>query len=181
MEGVFPVPHDSVCAEEVRGGFSDDKRFGVTCCGTSNVLDVLSIEDCEVCELGRLTTVGLFLFAAVEATNPFFLPAVTGEGFLSALELPEFGEGPSTIICEFGLADEVAPVSPSESGGEIKRAVGRGPVADGPLVFLSIGGGITVWPREAAEDDVVLARLWLTLCKAVVLDTAGPGRRFFLF
>ena len=66
--------------------------------------------------------------------------------------------------------------SPSDSGGEIKRAVGRGLLVDGPLVFLRMGCGIGAGFLEAIDDDVVLGRLGSERLRAVVLEAAGPRR-----
>jgi len=55
----------------------------------------------------------------------------------------------------------------------MKRAVGRGPLVEGPLVFLRIGCGVILWALEAAEDDVVLDLLWFDW-RAVVLEAPGP-------
>jgi hypothetical protein len=52
----------------------------------------------------------------------------------------------------------------------MKRAVGRGPLADGPLVFLRIGCGIGTGFLDAVEEDVVLGRLWSDRLRAVVLE-----------
>ena len=68
----------------------------------------------------------------------------------------------------------VVPVSASDSCGEMKRAVGRGPVEDGPLVFLRIGWGITAGALDAVEEDVVLGLLWLGRWSVVALAAPGP-------
>lgn len=47
--------------------------------------------------------------------------------------------------------------SSSESWGEMNRAVGLGPVVDGPLVFFRIGCGIG---GLEADEDVVLGLLF---------------------
>ena len=72
--------------------------------------------------------------------------------------------------------DDGSASSPSDSGGEMKRAVGRGPLVDGPLVFLRMGCGIGTAFLDAVEDDVVLGRLWSDRLRTVVLEAAGPRR-----
>jgi hypothetical protein len=74
------------------------------------------------------------------------------------------------------LTEDDGSASPSDSGGEMKRAVGRGPLVDGPLVFLRIGGGMGTGFLDAVEDDVVLGRLWSDRLRAVVLEAPGPRR-----
>lgn len=74
------------------------------------------------------------------------------------------------------LTEDDGSASTSDSGGEIKRAVGRGPLVDGPLVFLRMGCGIGTALLDAVEDDVVLGRLWSDRLRAVVLEAAGPRR-----
>lgn len=75
------------------------------------------------------------------------------------------------------LTDEDGSASPSDSGGEMKRAVGRGPLVDGPLDFFRMGCGMGAWFLDAVEDDVVLGRLlWSGRCMAVVLEAPGPSR-----
>jgi hypothetical protein len=74
------------------------------------------------------------------------------------------------------LTEDEGSASPSDSGGEMKRAVGRGPLADGPLVFFKIGCGIGAWFLDAIEEDVVLGRLGSERLMAVVLEAAGPRR-----
>jgi hypothetical protein len=74
------------------------------------------------------------------------------------------------------LTEDEGSASPSDSGGEMKRAVGRGPLADGPLVFLRIGCGIGKGFLDAVEEDVVLGRLWSDRLRAVVLEAPGPRR-----
>lgn len=65
------------------------------------------------------------------------------------------------------LTDDVRlVVSVSESGGDINRAIGRGPVEDGPLVFFRIGCGMGAGDL-ATEDEGV------ALYIAVVLEAAG--------
>jgi hypothetical protein len=75
----------------------------------------------------------------------------------------ESEDGGSTTTCEFVcelvLIEDDKSASPSDSGGEMKRAVGRGPLVDGPLVFLRMGCGIGAGFLNAAEDDVILGRL----------------------
>ena len=62
----------------------------------------------------------------------------------------------------------------------MKRAVGRGPVVDGPLDFLRIG-----WGAAALLDtleEVVLGRLllWASRLRVVVLEAPEPpGRALF--
>lgn len=61
----------------------------------------------------------------------------------------------------------------------MKRAVGRGPVDEGPLDFLRIGCGGAA-PFDPLEDVVVLGRLWLWRLRAVVLEAPEPpGRSLF--
>ena len=75
---------------------------------------------------------------------------------------------------EFVSAGEIGALSSADSCGDMNRAVGRGPVVEGPLVFLRIGCGITAGPLEAIEDDVVLGLLWFDGWIAVVLEAPGP-------
>jgi hypothetical protein len=82
------------------------------------------------------------------------------------------------MTCEFGLLDlldelVVVAVSASDSCGEMKRAVGRGPVEDGPLVFLRIGCGIEAGGLDAVDEGVVLGLLWLG--RRIVMALAAPG------
>lgn len=63
------------------------------------------------------------------------------------------------MTCVLGLADEVWSPSSCDSWGEMKRAVGRGPVLDGPRVFFKMGCGIDAGGRDATDDEVVLGRL----------------------
>lgn len=70
----------------------------------------------------------------------------------------------------------VTDVSASDSCGEMKRAVGRGPVEDGPLVFLRMGCGIGAGALDAVEEDVVLDLLWLGRWMVVALAAPGPWR-----
>jgi hypothetical protein len=92
-------------------------------------------EFCELPRLGPITGRRLF---ALDATNrfvdcPLFF---TGEGTV-AVEC--FISSPLTVV----LSDEVISGSFSSSSGESwgdrNRAVGRGPVADGPRDFFKIG------------------------------------------
>jgi hypothetical protein len=75
-----------------------------------------------------------------------------------------------------GLTEEAGSVSSCDSCGEINRAVGLGPVEEGPLVFLSMGWGIGAGAREAVEEEVVLGRLRFGWLRAVVLDAPSPWR-----
>ena len=74
------------------------------------------------------------------------------------------------------LTEDDGSASPSDSGGEMKRAVGRGPLVDGPLVFLRMGCGIGTGFLDAVEDEVVLSRPWSDRWRAVVLKAPGPRR-----
>ena len=65
-------------------------------------------------------------------------------------------------------------VSASDSCGEMKRAVGRGPVEDGPLVFFRIGCGIGLGFPDAVNGDVVLGLVWLGRWIVVALAAPGP-------
>ncbi len=58
----------------------------------------------------------------------------------------------------------------------MKRAVGRGPVVEGPRFFFKIGCGIEACDFEFEEDEaIVLDRLGFDLCSEVLLaDTVGP-------
>lgn len=60
--------------------------------------------------------------------------------------------------CEFVLPKERS--SFSESWGDMKRAVGRGPVVNGPRDFFNMGCGMMTGVFEAVEDDVVLGLLF---------------------
>jgi hypothetical protein len=104
-------------------------------------------------------------------TGRFFLPAITkprfflpneGDTFLSNFVFRESEDGGLTTTCEFVcesvLTEDDRSASPSDSGGEMKRAVGRGPFVDGPLA-LRMGCGIGAGFLNAAEDDVILGRL----------------------
>jgi hypothetical protein len=67
----------------------------------------------------------------------------------------------------------------------MKRAVGRGPVVDGPLDFLRMGCGVEALLETL--EEVVLGRLWLLLwlliwlwpwrLRAVVLEAPDPRGR----
>ena len=136
----------------------------------------LSLEDCEVCELCRLTTIGLF-FLEAEATN--FLLAGAGINFLSTFSFSIFssigaacsriGEGD----CTTPLFVLVLPDSSSEAGGDMNRAVGRGPFAEGPRVFFNIGGGIGAGAR-GTDVSVVLDRLSLRTRATEVVEAVFP-------
>jgi len=59
----------------------------------------------------------------------------------------------------------------------MKRAVGRGPVVEGPLFFFRMGCGIGAGALDVVDDDVVLGRLWEW---KMALEAAGPWRSFLL-
>jgi hypothetical protein len=85
-----------------------------------------------------------------------------GDAFLSDFAFWESADGGSTtreFVWELVLTEDDGSASSSDSGGETKRAVGRGPLVDGPLVFLRMGCGIGAGFLNAAEDDVILGRL----------------------
>lgn len=67
--------------------------------------------------------------------------------------------------------------SSSEVCGDINRAVGRGPVLDGPLLFLSIGGGIAAAYLERLDCRLFEESLSCLPCIAVVLAVPGPRVR----
>lgn len=147
---------------------------------------IASVDECEVWELCRLTITGRF-FLPEPANPPFFFPS-DGDDFLS--DDVEFwgsvdGDGGSTTTCEFvcelALTEDDRSASASDSGGEMKRAVGRGPLVDGPLVFLRMGCGIGTGFLEVVEDEVVLGRLWSDRWMAVVLEAPGPRREFVCY
>ena len=71
-----------------------------------------------------------------------------------------------------GLTGELT--SFSESWGEINRAVGRGPVVEGPRVFFKIGCGVTAGAFDAIDDDVVLGLLLFEWWKLMALEAPGP-------
>ncbi len=115
-----------------------------------------------------------FLLAATKP--PFFLPN-EGDDFLSDFAFWESEDGDSTtcgFVCELVLTEDDRSASPSDSGGEMKRAVGRGPLEDGPLVFLRMGCGIGAGILDAVEDDVILGRLWSDRWRTGVLEAPGP-------
>ena len=76
-----------------------------------------------------------------------------------------------TTTSEFGLIE--LPSSFSELCGEIKRAVGRGPLVEGPRLFFRIGCGATEGAFNAA-DDVVVLNLLLTR-REISAVLGGPG------
>lgn len=120
------------------------------------------MDDCEVWELCRRAMTGrVFFLAAIEATNPPFFLLLAGVGFFSGFTVCDAGDGGRTTTCVFGLTDELGSASPSESGGEMNRAVGRGPDVDGPLAFFKMGWGIGGGALDVTEEDaVVLGRGW---------------------
>lgn len=135
-----------------------------------------SADDCELC---RRTITGLFFLAELEATKlDFFFDAAEPDDFFSSFGFSGSGEGGCTTTCELVPTGESGSPSFSDSCGEMKRAVGRGPVVEGPLVFLRIGCGITVGVLESVEDDVVLGLLWVGLCRVVALEAPGRNRVF---
>ena len=68
--------------------------------------------------------------------------------------------------------------SSSEVCGDMNRAVGRGPVLEGPLLFLSIGGGMAATDFERLEECRSLEESLSCLpCIAVVLAAPGPRVR----
>jgi hypothetical protein len=60
------------------------------------------------------------------------------------------------VTCVLGLSDEVWSPSSCDSCGEMKRAVGRGPVLEGPRVFFKIGCGMGPAARDATDEEAVL-------------------------
>jgi hypothetical protein len=87
--------------------------------------------------------------------------------------------GLTTIWAPRLVVGEVsAASSSSEVCGDINRAVGRGPVLEGPLLFLSIGGGIAAAYLERLEDCWLFEEsLSCLLCIAVVLAVPEPRVR----
>lgn len=140
-------------------------------------------ETCDVCELCRRGITGRFFFVALVATNPgFFL--VVADDFLSAFVFSTpTDEGGCTTTWEFEPADETGSVSCSDSCGETNRAVGRGPVVEGPLVFFNIGCGMTVGGLDKLEDELVLCLVGRGggLCKSVALDASMTNWAFFFY
>lgn len=63
----------------------------------------------------------------------------------------------------------------------MKRAVGRGPLLEGPLVFFKMGCGITVGALDVAEEDVVLGLLLLDSWKLVALEAPSPLRLALIY
>jgi hypothetical protein len=88
------------------------------------------------------------------------------------------GEAGCTITCELVPTGESGSVSFSDSCGETKRAVGRGPVVEGPLVFLRMGCGNAVGDLDDIEDDVVLGLLCAGWWTVVALEAPGRNRVF---
>ncbi len=86
------------------------------------------------------------------------------------------GVGGCTTTCELILTEDSGSCSSSDPCGEMKRAVGRGPVEEGPLFFFNIGCGMEACDFEFEEDEaMVLGRLRSGLWRDVLLaDTAGP-------
>src|SRR5690349_7414574 len=119
---------------------------------------------------------GLFFFAPLETTKPVFFRGPAPAAFLSSLVFSPSGEGSCTTTCEFEPTEESGSVSFSDSWGEMKRAVGRGPLLEGPRVFFKMGGGIAVGGLEADEEEVVLGLLWAGKCRIEALAAPGPCR-----
>jgi hypothetical protein len=87
-------------------------------------------------ELDFLRITGRLFECPAEATN--FL-ACTGAFFLGGEGLGVRISNPGvTVLPEDGMSPSIY-CSSSDSWGEIKRAVGRGPVVDGPLGFFKMG------------------------------------------
>lgn len=127
-----------------------------------------SVDDCELC---RRTITGRFFFAALEATNTEdFLTPADPDDFLSFFVVSGSGEGGCTITCELVPADELSSVSLSDSGGEINRAVGRGPAIEGPLDFFRMGCGIGVAVLEIVEGNLVSGLLRVGRWRVVALE-----------
>jgi hypothetical protein len=164
-DSLLQIPDDS----GGMGGVLSGDDGGSVDAVVSAVLEEVSDEDCE---LLRRTITGLFFLTA---TGLFLLtiPEVAA-AFFSVLELGEPGEGGCTVTCELKLADDID--SSSDSCGEMKRAVGRGPVVEGPLDFLSMGCGITEGALDVVDEDVVLGRPWCERLTVVELEPRGPAR-----
>jgi len=134
--------------------------------------------------LSRRETPGLRLFVVVVATKPcdFFLDLVDISAFSSSFGTCDTGVGgvggltttwaPRLVVGEVSTAS-----SSSEVCGDINRAVGRGPVLDGPLLFLSIGGGIAAAYLERLDCRLFEESLSCLPCIAVVLAVPGPRVR----
>lgn len=150
-----------------------------------NEFEALSCAPAAGSELGRRGTPGLRLFAAVVATKPgdFFLDLADISAFFSSFDICDTGVGgvggltttwaPTLIVGEVSAAS-----SSSEVCGDINRAVGRGPELEGPLLFLSIGGGMAAAYLERLEDCRPLEESLSCLpCIAVVLAVPGPRVR----
>jgi hypothetical protein len=118
---------------------------------------------------------GRFFLDAPAATNPAFFLPVEDALFLSFVVLLP-GEGDRITTCEFEPADESSSASLSDSCGEMKRAVGRGPVVEGPLDFLRIGCGMTT---GLLEEEFVLGPLRLGLGGCMVVELTA-SRAFLL-
>lgn len=153
----------------------------------------LSSARAEVSELGRRAAPGLRLCAAVVATMPcaFLLGPVDISAFFSSFDICESGVGGRTITCapklvlgEVGAASSSPsssspfPSSSSELCGDMNRAVGRGTVFEGPLLFLRMGGGRAEEFFETLEECRPLEESLSCLeCIAVVLAVVGPRIR----
>lgn len=97
---------------------------------------------------------------------------------MSFLMLSGSGEGGCTTTCELVLTGESGSVSLSDSCGETKRAVGRGPEVEGPLVFLRMGCGSAAEALGIVEDDVVFGLLWEGWWRVVALEAPDRNRLF---
>ena len=100
---------------------------------SASSLDDDPSEPYDDCELVFLTRIGR-RFGPPEETTNFFDPAIFF--FDGDLTLAAFISNAGTIV----LPDEgMSPLSSGEPAGDMKRAVGRGPVDDDPLGFFKIG------------------------------------------
>jgi hypothetical protein len=98
------------------------------------------------------------------------------------LDIFDSGVGGRTITCApkpvLGEVSAASSSSSSELCGDMNRAVGRGPVLEGPLLFLRIGGGMADEFFEALEECRLLEESLSCLeCIAVVLAAVGPRIR----
>lgn len=126
-------------------------------------------------ELGRLGSTGLRFEADVEATN--FLAGVPARLLVDlpgdvAEETARSSDAAAAV-----LVDELSSLgrdSSSESGGDAKRAVGRGPVLESPLDFfrMGCGGGGRL---EEAESSLIVGVPTMTLGSGTAFGRS-PGR-----
>lgn len=146
--------------------------------------EALSCAPVAESESSRRLTPGLRLFAAVVATKPcaFFLNLADISAFFSFSNCDTGVGGVGGLTTTWAprlvVGEDSAASSSSEVYGDINRAVGRGPVLEGPLLFLSIGGGIVAAYLERLEDWRPLEESLSCLpCIAVVLAVPEPRVR----